>query len=189
MTNAQSEIDTVVAFVKHRIEEEAKRSGEPLSSEERFLLDHLPSESVLPRPFAAGPENLTVLVPRDRAYERICKLAKNAYHDDLRLNPSAREWQHAAAVTQINRDPIFWLLEWAGVKERSRSLDQWLLWGSGLIVVVVMLPLVLLVALSERATALRWAMLVIAFLALISLLQLASRRIVKRQLTRTINSR
>jgi membrane protein implicated in regulation of membrane protease activity len=92
-------------------------------------------------------------------------------------------------VTQVNGNPIFWLLEWAGVKERSRSLDRWLLWGSGLIVVAVMLPLMLLVELSGRAMALQWAMLIIAFLALVSLLQLASRRIVKRQLTRTIDSR
>ncbi len=188
MTNTASALDTAVAFIKRRIEKEAARSGEPLSSEERFLLNHLPSESVLPKPYAAGPKYPTVLLPRDRSYERLCKLAQTAYHNDLRLDPSAREWQYAAAVTQVNHDPIFWLLEWSGVKERSRSCDRWLLVISGVVLVVIMLPLMLLM-MSRHPNRLQWAELIAVFFVFAGLLQLASRRITKRQLMRTIERR
>lgn len=181
----RGDLNAALRFVHRRIEEEATRSGEALSSDERFLLDHLPTNSAVPQPYEASP---AVIVPRDKVYERLCRVAKAAYHYDLRLNAtSANEWQYAAAITELNRHPMFWLLEWAGVKERSRSLDRWLLWASGFTVVIVLLPLIFLLASSPNPKPTQWAGALIGLLALVGLLQFASRRVVNRRLLRIIN--
>ena len=54
-----------------RIEEEAMRSGQLLSDEQRFLLNHLPNNSALPIWNSADPEWPAVLIPRDAAFERL----------------------------------------------------------------------------------------------------------------------
>src|ERR1700682_178092 len=96
--------DRALGFVIWRIEEEAKRSGEPLSDEQRFLLNHLPTYSALPQTYGADPEFPVVLVPRDTTYERLCAVAKAAYHNDLRLNPASDlDWDLAAAVSKLHR--------------------------------------------------------------------------------------
>ena len=46
--NPMADLDTSLAFVIGRIEEEAMRSGQLLSDEQRFLLNHLPNNSALP---------------------------------------------------------------------------------------------------------------------------------------------
>jgi hypothetical protein len=184
-----ADINAALAFVTRRIEEEGIQSGEPLSSEERCLLEHLPTESLLPQQYAADPEFPPILVPRDRVYERLCQLAKNAYHKDRQLDSaSAKEWEHAAALTTLHSHPMSWLLQWAGVKQRSRSLDRKLLVLSGLIVVIVMIPLMLLL-LGDPPKPLQWVEVGVVLFALAGLLQLASRRIMKRRLEQTAERR
>jgi hypothetical protein len=73
-----------LAFVIGRIEEEATRSGEPLSDEERSLLNDLPTDSVVPMRNGSDPESLTVPVPRDTVFERLCALARDARKSDVR---------------------------------------------------------------------------------------------------------
>jgi len=46
--NEQEDLGCALAFVIGRIEQEATRSGETLSEEQRFLLHNLPRESSLP---------------------------------------------------------------------------------------------------------------------------------------------
>jgi hypothetical protein len=55
------DLDTSLAFIIGRIEEEAMRSGQILSDEQRFLLNHLPNNSALPIWNSADPEWPAVL--------------------------------------------------------------------------------------------------------------------------------
>jgi hypothetical protein len=97
--NRTADLDTALRFVIERIEEEATRSGEPLSDEQRFLLNHLPAYSAWTQPYGGDPEIPAQPIPRDTTYERVCAVAKAAHHHDLRLNPeSALDWEFAAAV-------------------------------------------------------------------------------------------
>jgi len=101
-----ADLDKALGFVTKRIEEEATRSGEPLSDEQGFLLNHLPKYSALPQNYGADPESPIVLVPRDTAFERLCAVAKAAYQNDLRMNPaSALDWDFAAAVSKTAPPP------------------------------------------------------------------------------------
>jgi hypothetical protein len=45
--NEAAELEAALQFVIRRINEEAAQSGEPLTEEQRFLLEHLPTEPVL----------------------------------------------------------------------------------------------------------------------------------------------
>jgi hypothetical protein len=49
--NRTADLDAALGFVIGRIEEEATRSGESLSDEQRFLLNHLPKVSALPEAY------------------------------------------------------------------------------------------------------------------------------------------
>jgi len=69
-----ADLDSALSFVIGRIAEQAKVSGEPLSDEQRLLLNYLPSET----PANWDPE-FPVLVPRNINLERICALGKAAY--------------------------------------------------------------------------------------------------------------
>jgi len=101
--NRTADLNKALGFAIGRIEEEATRSGEPLSDEQRLLLHHLPKDSALPQVYFPDAEFPAVLLPRDTAYERLCALAKAAHHIDLRLNPaSAIDWEFAAAVSKLN---------------------------------------------------------------------------------------
>jgi len=69
--NRTADLDTALEFVIGRIEEEATRSGEPLSDEQRFSLNHLP-DSALHQPYGDSPEiPQPQFVPRDTRYERL----------------------------------------------------------------------------------------------------------------------
>jgi hypothetical protein len=121
-------LDNALAFVMERIEEEATRSGEPLTDEQRFLLNNLPRYSALPLTNVPDPECPPMLVPRDVAYERLIALARDARHNDVRVNPASDlEWMCAVAVSKLNRHPMSWLLRWAGMKERKPWWDRPLL--------------------------------------------------------------
>ena len=115
--NPKADLEASLAFVIGRIEEEARRSGEPPSDEERSLLNDLPTHSVVPMGNGSDPESPTVPVPRDTVFERLCALARDACNSDVRLAPtSALDWEFAAAVSKLNHHPMSWLLHWAGVK-------------------------------------------------------------------------
>jgi hypothetical protein len=178
----RKDLDTALAFVARRIEEEATQSGEPLSDDERLLLHYLPKHSVLPLPDLEYP----MILPRDIAYERLCALGKAAYLSDLLRNPElALDWEFAAAVSKLNRHPMSWLLHWAGVKERKPWWDQWaLLTAALLFIAFTAVPMVL--AGAEPWTPLRWTAAGTGYVAAIALMYFASRRIEEWQLKRTI---
>jgi hypothetical protein len=73
-----TDLEIALSFVVHRVEEQAKASGQPLNEEEYSLLKNLPSSNVnsIWAPDLGPPE----LVPRNIDLERLCALAKAAYH-------------------------------------------------------------------------------------------------------------
>jgi hypothetical protein len=120
-----SDLDVALQFVKRRINEEALRSCDPLTDDQRDLLEDLPAEQFLPEAYAGDPEYIPL--PRDLAFERLCALARAAHRRDRTLNPTERDWQFAKAVTQLYEHPMSWLLGWAGVQSRRPWSDAWLL--------------------------------------------------------------
>ena len=186
--NRTADLDTALGFVIRRIEEEATRSGEPLSDEQRFLLNHLPKDSALPQPDGGSPEIPTQpqLVPRDTTYERLCAVAKAAHHSDMRMNPStAIDWDLAAAVSKLNRHPISWLLHWAGVKVHRPWWDHWLLFATALLFVFSLGTLMIL-AVAEGWSKPQWVGFAAIYIALLALAYFASRRIEEWQLKQSI---
>jgi len=126
-----SDLDRSVAFVIRKIDEAAQRSGQPLDPAARELLLNLPTKLIVPPPFL---EEEAVPPPRDLVYEGLCWLGKAAYTLDSKRNPVT--WNFAAAVFRLNRHPMLWLLEWAGVKKERR-------WWDGCAVIIAALLLVL----------------------------------------------
>jgi hypothetical protein len=125
LDRASDDLDIALGFVLRRIEEEAQRSGEPLTAEQRALLTSLPADSTLGA-HLVGSET-TLSLPRDLAFERLCTLAKAAHQQDLQLNPNDRNWKFAKAVTELHGHPISWLLGWSGVKSWKPWWDRILL--------------------------------------------------------------
>jgi hypothetical protein len=181
-----ADLDNALGFVIRRVEEEATRSGEPLSDEQRFLLNHLPENSALPQNYGADPESPIVLVPRDALYERLCAVAKAAYQYDLRLNPASDlDWDLAAAVSKLHRHPMAWLLSWAGLKVRRPWWDRWLLIIAALLLIFCF-AVPMLLALNQHWTRFQWSGIATAFIAILVLLHFVSRRIEEWQLKQTI---
>src|SRR5438445_13667 len=89
----RADLNSALSFVIGRIAEQAKLSGEPLSDEQRLLLNHLPSRT----PANWDPE-IVVLVPRNINLERVCTLGKAAYQYDRQMNPTALDWEFEFAV-------------------------------------------------------------------------------------------
>jgi hypothetical protein len=135
-----ADLDSALSFVIGRIAEQAKLSGEPLSDEQRLLLNHLPSST----PGTRDPEIL-LLVPRNINLERVCALGKAAYQHDRQVNPSSLDWEFAFAVFTLDRHPMGGLLEWAGMKLRRPRRDGLLL------IVTALLPIVAVVLLVWNA--------------------------------------
>src|SRR5437868_14318493 len=108
-----ADLDSALSFVIRRIAEQAKLSGEPLSDEQRLLLNHLPSS----RP-ANWDSEILLLVPRNINLERVCALGKAAYQHDRQVNPASLDWEFAFAVFTLGRHPMGGLLHWAGMKLR-----------------------------------------------------------------------
>ena len=183
---ATADLNTSLAFVIGRIEEEATRSGEPLSDDQRFLLNHLPKSSALPIWNGADPEWPAVLIPRDVAFERLCTVARAAHNSDALLNPaSTPDWEFAVAVFKLNRHPMSWLLRWAGMKERRPWWDRWLLIVAALLVIFCFAAL-MLIAGNDPWTRFQWTGIGAAYVAILILLYFASRWIEARQLRQTI---
>jgi len=63
--NRTADLEAALRFVIGRIEQEAARSGESLSEEQRFLLNNLPKDSVLSQPHGGDPEIPEQPIPRD----------------------------------------------------------------------------------------------------------------------------
>jgi hypothetical protein len=184
--NPTADLDKSLAFVIGRIEEAATRSGEPLSDDQRFLLNHLPKSSTLPIWNGPDPEGLVVLIPRDAAFERLCTVARAAHNSDALLNPaSTSDWEFAVAVLKLNRHPMTWLLRWAGMKERRPWWDRWLLIVAALLVILCFAAL-MLIAGNDPWTRFQWTGIGAACIAILLLLYFASRWIEERQLKQTI---
>jgi hypothetical protein len=181
-----ADLDKALGFVIRRIEEEATRSGELLSDEQGFLLNHLPKYSALPQNYGADPESPVVLVPRDTAFERLCAVAKAAYHNDLRMNPaSALDWNFAAAVSKLHHHRMAWLLSWSGLKVRRPWWDRWLLIAAALLL-IFSFAVPMLLAINQQWTRFQWSGIATAYIAVLVLLYFASRRIEEWQLKQTI---
>jgi hypothetical protein len=168
-----ADLDSALSFVIGRIAEQAKVSGEPLSHEQRLLLNYLPSET---RTFW-DPE-FQVLVPRNINLERVCALGKAAYLHDRQLNPSSLDWEFALGVFTLNRHPMGGLLQLAGTKLPRPRWDGLRLIATGLVPIVAVIlfawnadgPWFLSVAIGSGC------------IASMVLMFLASKRIEKQQL-------
>jgi hypothetical protein len=180
-----ADLSAALEFVIGRIEEQAIRSGEPLSEEHRFLLNNLPHHSDATEFTTGDPEFSLHFVPRDTIYERLCALAKAAHLNDLELNPRSHNWEFAFNVSKLNRHPMCWLLQWAGVKQHRPWWDRWLLVIAALTFVMSTLALMLLVT-DEPWALWRWTTVVAGYVSIMFLMHLASRRIEQRQLERNI---
>ena len=176
-----ADLDSARSFVIGRIAEQAKRSGEPLSDEQRLLLNHLPSSSSTPANW--HPENL-VLVPRNINLERVCALGKTAYQHDRQVSPASLDWEFAFAVFTLGRHPMGGLLQWAGMKLRRPRRDGLLL------IVAALLPIVAVALLVWNADGPSFLFRSVGIgsgcVAIMFLLFLASRRIEKRRLEEDI---
>ncbi len=170
------DIDSALNFVIGRIAEQANLSGEPLSDEQRLLLNYLPSSGS-----ANWDPEITVLVPRNINLERVCALGKAAYQHDLQVNPSPY-WEFAFAVFTLERHPMAGLLQWAGMKHRRARWDGLLLTGTA------MLPLVAvgLLVLNADGRLLLSVAICSGCVASMLLMLVASRRIKKRRLEEDI---
>jgi hypothetical protein len=149
----RAELQAAVRFVTARIEEQATRVGVPLTPEERSLLNQLPTTSTLPIVTYFDPEFGSALLPRDLPYERLCSLAKAARDNDVRENgKSTQNWDLAFSIAKLNRHPLAWLLQWAGVRQRP-WWDRWLLVAVGLFAVGSGLGLTVIAAVRGWTTS------------------------------------
>jgi hypothetical protein len=171
------DLDSALNFVIGRIAEQANLSGEPLSDEQRLLLNYLPS---------SGPTNwhpeITKLVPRNINLERVCALGKAAYQHDLQMNPASLDWEFAFAVFTLEGHPVEGLLQRTGMKHRRARWDGLLLIGTA------MLPLVavVLLVLNADGRLLLSVAICSGCVAIMLLMFFASRRIKKRRLEEDI---
>ena len=180
-----ADLSAALEFVIRRIEEEAMRSGEPINYEQRLLLSDLPNTSSLPGVVVGDPESPPILTARDTNYERLCAAAKAAYRSDLKLNPASLDWQFAFDVSKLNRHPMNWVLQWAGVKQQRPWWDRWLLVGAALLFIIGSMALMFLV-MGVKGNPFWWALFVAGYLAIILLMYFVSRRIEEWQLRQNI---
>lgn len=178
------DLSAVLEFVIRRNEQEALRSGQPLSDEQRSLLNDLPTSSSISHIATGEPESLPEPVPRDTNYEKLIAAAKTAYRQDRELNPSSRDWEFSISVLKLNRHPMNWLLGWAGVKQPKPWWDRWLLFLAALIFIAGTMTLIVLLA--EKPGLFTKLLLGAGYVALVLVLYLASRGIEVRELERTI---
>jgi hypothetical protein len=174
-----ADLDSALSFVLDRIAEQANASGEPLSHQQRQLLNYLPTKA---------PANWNLeyqaLIPRNFDLERVCALGKAAYLHDRQINPSSLDWEFAFAVFMLNRHPMGGLLHWAGMKLRRAPWDGLQLMATGLVPIAAVAllvlnadgPLFLSVAIGSGCVA---TMLLMFF---------ASRRVEKQRLNEYIES-
>ena len=172
-----ADLSAALSFVIGRIAEQAKLSGEPLSDEQRFLLNHLPSGTQ-----ANWHPEIVVLTPRNINLERVCALGRAAYQHDRQVNPAALDWEFAFAVFMLDRHPMGGLLQWAGMKLRRPR------WDGLLLIVTALLPIVAVALLVWKADEHLFRSVGIGSgcVALMLLLFFASRRTEKQRLEEDI---
>jgi hypothetical protein len=180
-----ADLSAALAFVINRIEKQAMRSGQPLDEEQRFLLNNLPAQSDMPEFRTGDLECPAHFRLRDVTYEKLCALAKAAYRCDREMNAGSHEWEFALNVSKLNRHPMCWLLQWAGVKQRRPWWDGWLLVAAALLFIAATVPLMLLVADGGKALW-RWAIVGAGYIGLVLFMRFVSRRIDERQLEQNI---
>jgi hypothetical protein len=132
-----TDFDSALDFVIHRIAEQANLSGEPLSEQQRLLLNYLPTSGL-----TTGDPEIPVLVPRNIDLERVCALGKAAYLHDHEVSPGALDWEFAFAVFSLHRHPMAGLLQLAGMKRRSPRWDGLLLLATAPVPIVAVFLLV-----------------------------------------------
>jgi hypothetical protein len=179
--NATADLDAALQFVIRRVKEEAIRSCEPLTEEQAWLLECLPSHSVFAE--SADPETATP-IPRDVAYERLCELAKTAHAKDIQADPDNRDWLFAASVLALNSHPMVWLLSWAGAKPARPWWDRSLLLIGAVLLIAAWLTVYLL--LDEQPWIPSRVMVVAMSAAIFVLAGLGTRRLDRWELKRTI---
>jgi hypothetical protein len=189
MPQQHPDLDTVLGFVTRRIENEAVQSGDPLTDEERFKLNRLPTH---PGPnssafFGFDPQTGgSSVIIRDFVYERLCALARAAYQADVRVDPSsAYRWEFAAAVSKLNGHPVNWLLQWAGVKVVRPWWDRWMLVGGALSFIFIGFVLMVFFAM-EPASPLLWILAGAGMTGMLVGLHFVSRRTETWHLKQTI---
>ena len=185
--NRAADMSTALAFVINRIEDQAMRLGQPLDEEQRFLLNNLPDHSDVSEFSTGDPEYPVHFRLRDVTYERLCAVAKAAYRSDREMNPASQEWEFVFNVAKLNRHPVCWLLQWAGVKQRRPWWDRWLLVAASLLFVIATIPLMLVVIDRERVLW-RWGIVGAGYIGLLLFMRFVSRRLEKRQLEQNIEN-
>jgi hypothetical protein len=171
------DLEIALSFVVHRVEEQAKASGQPLNEEEHLLLKNLPSSNAnypIWAPDLGPPE----LVPRNINLERLCALTKAAYLHDRQLNPESLSWESAFAVFTLNRHPMSGLLQFAGMKRRRPR------WDGVRLTVTASLPVVavLLIALYANENLFRSVGIGAGCVAIMVFMFFGSKRIEKQRL-------
>ena len=171
------DLDSALSFVMGRIAEEAQLSGEPLSEQQRLLLNYLPSSTTA----NLHPE-IAVLVPRNIDLERLCALGQAAYEHDRQVNPASLDWEFAFAVFTLNRHPMRGLLQLAGMKLRRPR------WDGLRLIITALLPIVAVVLLLWNADAnlFRSIGIGVGCVAIMLLMFFASKRIEKQRLEEEI---
>ena len=174
-----ADLDAALSFVVERIAKQARLSGEALTSEQRFLLDNLPSGSASTRSLVpVGHPEIVELVTRNINYERVCAVAKAAYRADRETNPESLDWEFAYAVFTLNGHPMWGVLNLAGVKMYRRPL-----WDQLFILIAALCPLIAVIFLATGPqTVLRWAGILCPTVAVMLLMYFASQQIGQRQL-------
>ena len=180
-----ADVNAALAFVINRIEDQAMRLGQPLDEEQRWLLNNLPDQSDMPEFSTGDPEFPVHFKLRDVTYEKLCAVAKAAYRSDREMNPGSQEWEFAFNVSKLNRHPMAWLLQWAGVKQRRPWWDRWLLVAASLLFVMATIPLMLVVIDRERVLW-RWGVVGAGYIGLMLFVRFVSRRLEERQLGQNI---
>lgn len=181
-----ADLNTALAFVIQRVEQQATRSGDPLNRDEQHLLRHLPRRPRVSTWY--DPENPTFQV-RDQLhelYEKLCALAKDAHVHDLRVDPAlAADWEFSAAVSRLHKHPMAWLLWWAGLRKRKPWWDKWVLLGVSLVFVICGISPVLF-QLQKRWAAFQWVVFGSTYAAIFFLAYLLSRWSENRQFKQDI---
>jgi hypothetical protein len=186
--NRTADLEVALRFVTGRLGEEATQSGEPLTEEQIFLLNNLPSFPLGAMAFYYRGQMSASPVPRDFNYERLCALGKAAYLSDRKLTPSL-DWEFALAVFKLNNHPMHGLLKWAGVRQRRPASDVILLIVAALLLVPTAMALILLLLFvgNARWPAVLWVGIGLVYLALLLGIYSATRRMEQRQLEKQID--
>lgn len=176
-----TDLEIAVSFVVHRVEAQAKASGQPLSEEEHSLLKSLPSSDAS-YPILAPEFGPPELVPRNINLERVCALTKAAYQHDRQLNLESLSWEPAFAVLTLNRHPMSGLMQFAGMKRRRPR------WDGLRLTVTALLPLVavLLIVLKANENLFRSVGIGAGCVAIMLFMFFGSKRVEKQRLNEEI---